>query len=178
MLHGLVTYITIAATLFYLKSTEGQRFVVDIYTYAYSVLGGKKRSLYVSPLADVSLVALDISLLFHKNRMDDTRRQLQMRESTDVQRGSHLQLLQGQGLEMDCDTKLHRYQRLPNNSAMHHHHQHRQHSPQNPNLAPASRRTTNVPPGRTHSCFYHGMETQAGVLREQWTNKELLCSVQ
>lgn len=39
MLHALVTCITIAATPFYPNSTEGQTFVVNIYTYAHSVLG-------------------------------------------------------------------------------------------------------------------------------------------
>lgn len=48
MLHGLVTCITIAATPFYViksaaegktYSTEGSTFVVNIYTYAHSILG-------------------------------------------------------------------------------------------------------------------------------------------
>lgn len=85
MLHGLATCTTIAATPFYPNSTEGQTFVVSLYTYAHSALGGKNLFLYVSPFADVSLVALGMGLVFLKKRMDENQTTIADEASTDVE---------------------------------------------------------------------------------------------
>lgn len=71
ILHGLVSCITIAATPFYPVPTEGISFMINLYTYSHSVIGGKH--LYLSSIPTTthisSLVLLGLGIPKIRQRM-------------------------------------------------------------------------------------------------------------